>query len=39
LGLAFAEKIVELHQGTVVAQNNPDQGATFTITLPLTAKM
>ncbi len=39
LGLAFAEKIVELHYGTVVARNNPDQGATFTITLPLTAKM
>ena len=38
LGLAFAEKIVELHHGTVLAQNNPDLGATFTITLPLTAK-
>ena len=38
LGLAFTEKIVELHHGTVSAQNNPDLGATFTITLPLTAK-
>ena len=35
LGLAFTQKIVELHGGTVWGRNNPDRGATFTIKLPL----
>ena len=35
LGLAFTQKIVELHGGTVWGRNNPDCGATFTIKLPL----
>ena len=35
LGLPFAQKIVELHGGTLRAVNNPDQGATFILTVPL----
>ena len=35
LGLAFTQRIVELHGGTVWGRNNPDRGATFTIKLPL----
>jgi CheY-like chemotaxis protein len=36
LGLAIARHLVELHGGTVKADSpGPDQGATFTITLPL----
>lgn len=30
LGLAIAQKIAILHKSTLVAQNNPDQGACFT---------
>jgi len=37
LGLAIVKKIVEEHNGTVVAENNPDQGACVTIRLPLYA--
>lgn len=33
LGLPFAQKIVELHKGTLSARNNPEGGATFTIEL------
>ena len=33
LGLPFAQKIVELHGGTLRAVNNPDQGATFILTV------
>lgn len=36
LGLAFTQKIIELHNGTVSAHNNRDGGATFTLTIPLT---
>lgn len=36
LGLSICKGIVEAHNGELVAQNNPDKGATFTITLPLT---
>lgn len=34
LGLSIAKKIVESHMGRIVAKNNPDVGASFTITLP-----
>ena len=34
LGLAICEKIVDRHQGTITAQSQPNQGATFTICLP-----
>jgi signal transduction histidine kinase len=37
LGLANVKKIVELHDGTVAAQNHKPTGATFTLTLPLDA--
>lgn len=35
LGLTFAQKIVELHHGRIVVENNPDGGATFRVELPL----
>lgn len=35
LGLTFARKIIELHQGTLVARNNPDRGATLLAEFPL----
>ncbi len=35
LGLAFTQKIIELHDGRISAYNNRDGGATFTFTLPL----
>ncbi len=34
LGLTFAQKIVELHQGTITVTKNADQGVTFTMILP-----
>jgi signal transduction histidine kinase len=37
LGLYISKKIVEAHDGTIWAQNNPDRhGASFTFALPLT---
>ncbi len=36
LGLAFTQKIIELHSGTISAHNNREGGATFTLTIPLT---
>lgn len=34
LGLFIAEGIVAQHNGRLLAENNPDGGATFTVTLP-----
>jgi signal transduction histidine kinase len=35
IGLTIARSIVEAHRGSLAAHNNPDGGATFTMTLPL----
>jgi signal transduction histidine kinase len=35
LGLFIAKGIAEAHGGTLVARNNEDRGATFTLRLPL----
>jgi PAS domain S-box-containing protein len=35
IGLAICRKIVTHHNGEITAQSKPDQGATFTVTLPL----
>jgi two-component system sensor histidine kinase KdpD len=37
LGLSICKGIVEAHGGKIWAENNPDQGATFTVVLPLTS--
>jgi signal transduction histidine kinase len=34
IGLTIAQTIVEAHSGRIEAHNNPDGGATFTVTLP-----
>ncbi len=34
LGLAIAKEIAELHGGRILAENNPDGGASFRISLP-----
>ena len=36
IGLTIARMIVEAHDGAIEAHNNPDGGATFTVTLPRT---
>ena len=33
IGLTITQTIVEAHRGTIDARNNPDGGATFTVTL------
>ena len=35
LGLAIASKVVEAHKGRIVAENSPEGGALFTISLPV----
>ncbi|WP_353719019.1 substrate-binding domain-containing protein [Dyadobacter sp. 676] len=35
LGLPLSREFVELHQGTIIADGKKDEGATFTVTLPL----
>jgi signal transduction histidine kinase len=35
LGLAIVKAIVGLHQGTITAQSEEKQGATFTLSLPI----
>ncbi|MDB5163735.1 MAG: hypothetical protein JWS12_353 [Candidatus Saccharibacteria bacterium] len=34
LGLYWSKKIVDLHQGSITVSSKPNQGSTFTITLP-----
>ncbi len=34
LGLAFVQRIVEAHAGTITVESEPDQGTTFTISIP-----
>ena len=34
LGLSIVKKIMDAHEGTIMATNNPDRGATFTCLLP-----
>lgn len=36
MGLAIVKQIVSLHQGDIRVESDPDQGATFIVTLPIT---
>lgn len=35
IGLALCKGIIDLHHGKISAENNPEGGATFTITIPM----
>jgi two-component system, OmpR family, phosphate regulon sensor histidine kinase PhoR len=35
LGLSIAQKIVEMHHGTIAVTSQPGQGATFSVSLPI----
>jgi two-component system sensor kinase FixL len=35
MGLAISQTILEAHGGRIWAENNPDGGATFRLTLPV----
>ncbi|MGL5273283.1 MAG: hybrid sensor histidine kinase/response regulator transcription factor, partial [Phocaeicola sp.] len=37
IGLSLCKKVVDLHEGTIFARNNPTRGASIRILLPLTA--
>jgi signal transduction histidine kinase len=37
LGLAICKQVIELHKGTISVRNNPNRGATFSFSLPLTS--
>lgn len=38
LGLAICKQVIELHGGKIGARNNPDKGATFWFSLPLSVE-
>ncbi len=38
IGLSICKKIIERHNGTILAEGTPEKGAIFTITLPLQQK-
>jgi two-component system sensor histidine kinase AtoS len=35
LGLAITKRLIEQHDGSLIAENNPDGGAAFTISIPV----